>query len=359
MEYVEGPTLREVIARDGRLDPRRAALIVAHLAQGLQAAHRIGLIHRDVKPSNIVILAQNNEDFAKLLDFGIVRFAEDRTKLTQPGLMIGTPAYMAPEQSTSSNVTFAADLYSLGVVPFEMLAGQRPFSGQSVPSLLMMHAKQPPPRLPPSGGLEALAKRLLAKHPGDRPSSAAEVAEEANQIETRLRNKRTSGETKTGPAQGEAMLDPTLETPSVELASEPPPVNSRRNSVPGSEEPPPRRATPMASTRRPSSGPTLSRQDQPGHKRASGGRRGLVCAGFGPHRLRRGAITTEHTASRPPGTGSRGPPGHGTSPGASRTGSRARRPRGPRGWRTPSQALARLQSGPKIGSGAARAASAG
>ncbi len=189
MEYAEGRTLKQVIAREGALPPVKVARILSHVSLGLAAAHRKGLVHRDVKPSNIVVLSNERRTFAKLLDFGIVRLAgtEDRTKLTQVGLVIGTPAYMAPEQSKSSEVTHAADLYSLGVVLFEMLAGQKPFRADTVASVLMMHAEQGPPPLPPSGGLEGVCYHLLEKRPDQRPASAAIVAEEALRIEAHLR----------------------------------------------------------------------------------------------------------------------------------------------------------------------------
>ncbi len=195
MEYVEGKSLHRIMAEAGPLPPARAARITAHIATGLAAAHRSGLVHRDVKPANVVVLEEEGKDFAKLVDFGIVRLTQEdqqATRLTEMGLVIGTPAYMAPEQAKSSEVGPSADLYSLGVILFEMLSGKRPFVSDSAGGLMMLHAEKPVPPLEPAGGLEVLAQSLLAKEPRERPASASEVVEHAQGLEVSLAGARAS-----------------------------------------------------------------------------------------------------------------------------------------------------------------------
>jgi hypothetical protein len=209
MEYAEGKSLRDIIKDEGPVNPLRTARITAHVARGLAAAHRLGFVHRDVKPANVVLAREAGQEVAKLLDFGIVRIEaeqEDSTKLTGQGLVVGTPAYMAPEQAKASDVTPAADLYGLGVMVFEMLTGTKPFNGSSVPEIVHKHAHEPPPVLESCGGLEALVAHLLAKQPSDRPESAVAVAAEAERIQTMLSGSMTgagSAAPRAGSSSGE------------------------------------------------------------------------------------------------------------------------------------------------------------
>ena len=187
MEYVPGATLQTIIQTEAPLAPRRVARIVAQIAYGLVVIHRLGLVHRDIKPSNVMLL-QDEGELTKLLDFGIVRVTDAHadTRLTQVGLVVGTPAYMSPEQAKTSEVSFSSDLYSLGVVMYELLSGRRPFRGDSIASIMIKHAEEMPEPLAPAGGLEALCLALLAKSPEDRPASAALVAELALHAEATL-----------------------------------------------------------------------------------------------------------------------------------------------------------------------------
>jgi tRNA A-37 threonylcarbamoyl transferase component Bud32 len=175
MEYVEGRTLGEVLKVQGPFDADRASAITEDVATALQAAHERGLVHRDVKPGNVMI---DTEGRVKVMDFGIARAAANDT-LTQTGTVLGTAAYLSPEQARGDSVDARSDIYSLGCVLFEMVAGRPPFTGDSPVSLAFRHVNedpQPPsvyrPGVPPQ--LEAVVMRALEKDPGQRYQSAEE-----------------------------------------------------------------------------------------------------------------------------------------------------------------------------------------
>lgn len=181
MEYVEGKTLSDVLAAEGRFTPARAVQIAIEICAVLDAAHACGIIHRDLKPSNIMLGAGG----VSVLDFGIAKvFAPDaeatRTfATTDTGLLIGTPRYMSPEQCTGEDVSPASDLYSVGVLLYEMLAGRPPFTDALATSVLIKQATQAPtslavlrPELPRA--LVVAVHKLLAKRAAQRPRSAAE-----------------------------------------------------------------------------------------------------------------------------------------------------------------------------------------
>ena len=179
MEFVDGPTLAQVLKSQGPLAPGRAAEIVRQIATGLQAAHRKGFVHRDLKPGNVMLRLDDVEgDSIKLMDFGLVRILTpdaDQTQLTQDGQFFGTPMYMAPEQITGNPVGPFTDLYALGVMLYQMLSGKPPFLGD-VKKLAYQHVQVAPEKLSsPFGGLSELTHRLLKKNPKDRPSDAANV----------------------------------------------------------------------------------------------------------------------------------------------------------------------------------------
>jgi serine/threonine protein kinase len=182
MEHLDGMSLTSVIARDGPLTARRTTSIGRQIAVGLAHAHERGIIHRDLKADNVMLVEEDDEpEVVKLLDFGVARMRND-ARLTQIGQVIGTPPYMAPEQFTGADVDARADLYALGVILYEMLAGGPPFEAQSVIELADHHLQTPPPpirdRNPNAdvpSGLEALVHRLLAKSPADRYPSARAV----------------------------------------------------------------------------------------------------------------------------------------------------------------------------------------
>ena len=186
MELVEGTTLEQELRRTGRVEPARAVAIATGIASGLAAAHERGIVHRDVKPSNVFLTAS---DAAKIGDFGIARLERPDATLTLTGQTFGSPPYMAPEQATGGKVDARADLYSLGCVLFQMLAGRRPFSGDDAVSLVYQHVHATPPRvdsLDPgiSAPLGLLVAGLMAKDPDDRPASAEEVRRALESVPT-------------------------------------------------------------------------------------------------------------------------------------------------------------------------------
>ncbi|MEM9113287.1 MAG: serine/threonine-protein kinase [Myxococcota bacterium] len=171
MEFVPGETLEALLDRQGHLSPEWAATILRDVLKGLEAAHDRGFVHRDVKPQNILI---REDGLAKLLDFGTVSIPTNH-RLTSIGHIVGTPAYMAPEQTGDDPITPQADLYSLGVVLHEMLTGRLPFTGRNRAEVLIKHVTQPVPPVPPSLGLGDLVRELMEKTTTARPASAAEV----------------------------------------------------------------------------------------------------------------------------------------------------------------------------------------
>ncbi|MBK8010627.1 MAG: serine/threonine protein kinase [Deltaproteobacteria bacterium] len=183
MEILHGLSLKQLIDLEAPLDPNRAALIARQIAAGLSAAHRSGLVHRDLKPGNIMLVEEDGEERVRILDFGIARaFDGDalQTRLTDNGNFLGTPAYVSPEQIQSpSTVEPASDLYSLGIVMYRMLTGRLPFEGTAA-DMINAHLKTTPMPLPHHGELGRLVLQLLEKSPKRRPSSADEVVERIN-----------------------------------------------------------------------------------------------------------------------------------------------------------------------------------
>ncbi|MET8747125.1 serine/threonine-protein kinase [Streptomyces sp. NPDC004728] len=163
--YVPGPSLQQVVKRHGPLPARTVLLLVAGIAEALQAIHRAGVVHRDLKPANVLIA----EDGPRVIDFGIAR-AADATGLTGTGLRIGTAAYMAPEQATGLTVTPATDVFALGALAAYVAGGVLPFGGgpESAALYRVVHEEPDLSRVPPD--LRGLLGRCLAKHPGDRPA---------------------------------------------------------------------------------------------------------------------------------------------------------------------------------------------
>ncbi len=184
MRFVEGVDLRALLARERRLDPRRAATIVDQVAQALDAAHARGLVHRDVKPANILVSTVGGRDHAYLADFGLSRHVEGSHGLTGTGAFLGTIDYVAPEQARGGPITAQTDVYSLGCVLFHTLTGTVPYPLDSDMAKLYAHGAQPPPSalertpdLPAS--LEAVLARAMAKAPEDRYRSAGDLGRAA------------------------------------------------------------------------------------------------------------------------------------------------------------------------------------
>src|SRR5690349_497400 len=185
MRMINGTDLRNMLKRYGPLTPARAVAIVRQVASALDAAHESGVMHRDVKPENILI---TRDDFAYLVDFGIANAASDE-KLTELGTAVGTYAYMAPERFTNDEVTYRADVYALACVLYECLAGSQPYAGDSVSVVITAHLMQPIPR--PSverpgipTAFDAVIARGMAKKPGERYASAGDLAMAATEALT-------------------------------------------------------------------------------------------------------------------------------------------------------------------------------
>src|SRR5438046_4789178 len=178
MEYVEGRTLRDVIRREGPLLPERAADIAGDIAAALAFAHQNGIFHRDVKPGNVLLSPTGQ---VKVTDFGIARAADAaQESLTQTGTVMGTATYFSPEQAQGHPVDARSDVYALGVVIYEMVAGRPPFVGDNPVSIAYLHVRETPlpasrhnPDVPPP--LEAVIMKTLAKNPANRYSSAEDA----------------------------------------------------------------------------------------------------------------------------------------------------------------------------------------
>jgi serine/threonine protein kinase len=187
MEFLDGKALNRVIEADGALDPKRVGHIVRQIAGSLDEAHRQGIVHRDLKPENVLLIERAGEkDVVKLVDFGIAARTESaerekEQKLTQQGMVLGTPPYMSPEQFTGKPLDARSDVYSLGVMVYEMLTGQLPFQADTAWQWATHHMTSPPRSFDdtPGGGRipEALRRtvlKALSKEPADRQSSAGQ-----------------------------------------------------------------------------------------------------------------------------------------------------------------------------------------
>ncbi|MCP4435175.1 MAG: Stk1 family PASTA domain-containing Ser/Thr kinase [Actinomycetia bacterium] len=178
MEYVDGPSLSQVIRRDGPLHPRRAAELASEVAAALGFAHSRGVVHRDVKPGNVLLTGSGQ---SKVTDFGIARaLSSSDEDLTQAGSVMGTATYFSPEQAQGLPVDPRSDLYSLGVVLYEMVSGRTPFTGDTPLAIAYKHVQDQPE--PPStvitdmpAGMDAVVMKLLSKKPEDRYASAEEL----------------------------------------------------------------------------------------------------------------------------------------------------------------------------------------
>ena len=180
MELVPGEALSAVIERERMLTTDRALDIVAQTAMALQAAHAAGLVHRDIKPGNLLITPDGR---VKITDFGIARIA-DQVPLTATGQVMGTVQYLSPEQASGHSASPSTDIYSLGIVAYEMLAGRRPFTGESQVAIAMAHINETPPELPVTIAepVRNLVYASIAKNPADRPASASHMARAAQSL---------------------------------------------------------------------------------------------------------------------------------------------------------------------------------
>jgi serine/threonine protein kinase len=181
MEFVQGPDLGTLLLREGALLPERAARIAAGVARGLAAIHADGVVHRDLKPHNVLVA---DGDRAVIADFGVAR-THAATRLTMTGHLIGTVAYMAPEQFDGEPATAAVDLYALGAILHEMLTGATLYPAADPLLTIQAIRERPMPPLPPEvpPRLARLVARLLEKDPSKRPTGADAVVEELEAIE--------------------------------------------------------------------------------------------------------------------------------------------------------------------------------
>src|SRR5688572_7275235 len=180
MELVPGEALSTILERDGSLSTDKTLDIVAQTSLALQAAHAAGLVHRDIKPGNLLITPDGR---VKITDFGIARIA-DQVPLTATGQVMGTVQYLSPEQASGHPASPATDTYSLGIVAYECLAGKRPFTGESQVAIAMAQINEQPPPLPPTVAVpvQNLVMAMIAKKPEERPASAAAVARAATAL---------------------------------------------------------------------------------------------------------------------------------------------------------------------------------
>ena len=174
MEYVEGETLASLMARAGPVEPERAVELLLQVCAGLEHAHAAGLVHRDIKPQNLLV---RSDGVVKIADFGIARTLQ-ATQLTEVGTVLGTAAYLAPEQAAGEQVTGAADVYSVGAVAYQLLSGRTPYEFESLADLVVKQRQPPAPLSGVPPHVERAVLRALAFTPQARPPSAAAFAEE-------------------------------------------------------------------------------------------------------------------------------------------------------------------------------------
>lgn len=181
MELVRGVSLGTLLRREGRMSPERAVRLMQDICAGVGVAHRQGLLHRDLKPDNVIIVPpshEGDEETAKVVDFGLakVRDVTAQTALTQTGAVLGTLYYMSPEQCSGEELDARADVYSLGAMLYEMLTGTPPFRSNNFAGLISKHLHEPPPHFPPdlgvSAAIEDVCLRALAKNRDQRQSDA-------------------------------------------------------------------------------------------------------------------------------------------------------------------------------------------
>lgn len=194
MEYVDGKSLRDVIHENERLSELRAINIMRQTLHALAEAHELGVVHRDLKPDNIMLTRfRDTDDFVKVLDFGIAKVQEkdgqEQKKLTQAGIVYGTPEYLSPEQAKGKDIDHRSDLYAMGIILYEMITGIVPFSGSTSLAILAGHVYQAPPdpaevaRVPVSSAMRRVILKAIAKSANDRYQNAMDFLTDLEKIE--------------------------------------------------------------------------------------------------------------------------------------------------------------------------------
>src|SRR6185436_11448601 len=204
MEHVDGPTLEDVLKK--KADPAKFLSAVRDVAKGLERVHQAGLVHRDVKPSNILIAKDGT---AKISDFGLAIETEGSQKLTQSGMFVGTPHYVSPEHAQGKKVDGRSDLYSLGVILFEGFAGRPPFQAPSATALLLKHVNEPPPalyKLAPQSpkAVQEIVRKLLAKNPAARHDTASALVRDLDRGIEELKAPKVVGTARKAPVAAPA-----------------------------------------------------------------------------------------------------------------------------------------------------------
>ncbi len=246
MELVQGQSLRSLMRNEGKMDYLRTVNIVRQVCGAVEAAHHSGVIHRDLKPDNILVERVHNTDRVKVLDFGIAKLKETKTDafLTLAGTIIGTPQYMSPEQCQGKPLDPESDIYSIGILLYEMLTGEVPFSGESTLQVVYNQLHQPPrplgelsPHVP--GQLVQVVMRALEKDPGQRQSSAIQLSDELKQaLEAAGEGSSLSvaDPLMTRPLNSAAARTPSIEAPAVGEQSYLSPAQAEERSLSNDRE---------------------------------------------------------------------------------------------------------------------------
>ncbi|MDP2306006.1 MAG: protein kinase, partial [Pseudomonadota bacterium] len=229
MEYLEGRNLYQALQTDAPMDPRRVIRIGRQIASSLREAHGLGLIHRDLKPSNVILTRPGgDEEFVKVVDFGLVKEIRADAELTRADALVGSPSYMSPEQIRSTMLDQRSDIYSLGVLLYACLTGSAPFTGPTSLTVLMGHLNHAPPPMAsicPSmkraPALEAVVLRCLAKAPADRYEHMEDLLHALQACEDALRSGAASVAHPTAPPSALAAPRPPADVPGPPLDSPP------------------------------------------------------------------------------------------------------------------------------------------